>query len=327
MSKELEKKVFEEGVTVESQPGAGDYYAPVIPEQEMKYVVSRLHKKTGKRIATEFGMSASLGIAIPAAMWAGFTNSDPAAAVGMAFSSIPFIAGFWGVISSVAEGKPNLKYQKVFDDFNERNKEAFLIWLKERYNIVYEPREEESSKVTNLASFNIVNKGEDIITDVTGAKYRVKKNDENQLYVVAYEVAPEELIHNNSVLEIENSVLEGEPSSIWDAIHKKLNVLSEVKLDAEEDHVVSRVKQDLLEFSSTVKQLKKLDQLNPEDAIIVGVLNGLNRDLQTIIDSKANDLKRTLSGQFEWVSSRNSSKVSAPVFDLRSAPVRAEIEQ
>lgn len=298
------RKMQVSDVTLKPAPGVDDLFAPVAPMDLMKSAEKHYSRSYNRWVGLTFG-------GLPVAFTAGFVPafvSEQAVSTGvMSFGIIGAIG--WSVLSLGSMFLPFTKLNTLKYDLFEANLDAFISWLKARYGIEYDPKVDTDTEWVWL--FNLVCYGDlgdkDIFKDVNGKQFRLERGPDG-IYVVEFVASDYEFVGSgelgsSSFTEL-SDILVGEAQSLWSAVERKLNVLSGLKLDAVSEHTVARVKQDLVEFSQTVRELNGLESLTPEDDTIRGVLDGLNSDLQRIIDGRAGELKRKLAGQFEWVKSR-----------------------
>lgn len=294
------RKMQVSDVVLNPAPGVDDLFNPVAPVDLMKSAEKHYNRSYNRLVGFALG-------GFPVALAAAVVPSIIAMqGVSSEIGGFGFLGIFGWIVLTIGSAS---KLTPLKHDLFESNRDAFVSWLKARYGIEYDPEVETDGERVWL--FNLVCYGElgdrDTFKDVNGKQFRLESGPDG-IYVVEFVAANHEFVGSGEVgTSLFNEVLDalrGEAQSLWVAVDKKLDVLSGLKLDAVSEHTVARVKQDLVEFSQTVRELNGLESLTPEDDTIRGVLAGLNSDLQRIIDARAGQLKRKLSGQFEWVKSR-----------------------
>lgn len=321
------RKMQVSDVVLNPAPGVDDLFNPVVPVDLMKSAEKHYNRSYNRWVVLTFG-------GFPIAFAAGAAPTIIAMqGISSEMMGFGFLGAFgWTALTIGSAFRLNPLKHELF----EANRDAFAFWLKARYGIEYDPKVDTDKEWAWL--FNLVCYGElgdrETFKDVNGKQFRLESGPDG-IYVVEFVAANHEFVGSGEVgTSLFNEILDvlrGEAQSLWAAVDKKLNVLSGLKLDAVSEHTVARVKQDLVEFSQTVRELNGLESLTPEDDTIRGVLAGLNSDLQRIIDGRAGELKRKLAGQFEWVKSRQLGGVPdksdiSELFVVRESEISSPVE-
>lgn len=294
------------GVVLNPAPGVNDLYTPVVPKTVM-YDLEVSAENSLVRWAN-FQLTAVVPFFGAAGVPVFLSSQSILYALGagsLSFLGLTALCAWLGISSF------KRKYPSSHDLF-EVNKKAFIAWLRVRYGITCEFGVEDSDWLRNVVCFGDLSSRR-TFRDVNGKQFQLK-NGPDGLFVTAVVSDGQEFLGSGEsgetlLLEV-SDVLTDEARILCLTVEQKLCIVSGLKLDAVSEHVVARVKQDLMEFSQTVRALHGLDSLSSEDDIICGVLAGLNDDLQRVIDGCAGELKRKLAGQFEWVKSRQLGAVS-----------------